>query len=129
MRANAMIWMQRLVFAVFLAGFAALVAAVVLLVSRAEGLPPMPFLAGIMGAAALILLAGACLAMISVAVSAKRAAEALQRMARLGGSVPAPGNAEVEGKAQDGSKLTTDEQSEPRTTPHRPQGKRLVATR
>lgn len=82
-----MIWIQRLVVVVFLAGLAALVVAVVLLIRQSEGVPPMPIFAGLLGAAVLILLAGASLALISIAGSARRSADALQRMARLGGSV------------------------------------------
>lgn len=81
MRGDAMVWIGRLVGAVFVLGLGALIAAVVVLLQRAEGVPPLPVFAGIAGAVVLILLSGACLAAISVAVSARRGAEALQRIA------------------------------------------------
>ncbi|MFN3274408.1 MAG: hypothetical protein ACK41U_07020 [Paracoccus sp. (in: a-proteobacteria)] len=81
MRGDVMVWIGRLVGAVFVLGLGALIAAVVVMVQRAEGVPPLPLLAGVAGAVLLILLSGACLAAISVAVSARRGAEALQQMA------------------------------------------------
>ena len=84
MRADLMGWLQRLVGAVFAIGLLALVAAVVTLVRQAEGVPPLPIYAGLIGAVALILLAGACLALMSIAASARRGANALQQMAGRG---------------------------------------------
>lgn len=84
MRADLMVWVQRLVGLVFVIGLVALVAAVATILRQAEGVPPMPIYAGLIGAVALILLAGACLALISIAVSAKRGAEALSRLSSQG---------------------------------------------
>lgn len=80
MRGDVMVWVGRLVGAVFVLGLLALIAAVVVLVQRAEGVPPLPLFMGLMGVVVLILLSGACLALISLAVSARRGAEALQRL-------------------------------------------------
>ncbi|MDP5308842.1 hypothetical protein [Paracoccus spongiarum] len=85
-RTDPMIWVQRLVAGVFLVGLAALVMAVVGLLRMSEGVPPLPVYAGVVGIAALILLAGACLALISIALSARRGAEALARLAGQGGA-------------------------------------------
>ncbi|WP_182912936.1 hypothetical protein [Paracoccus onubensis] len=119
-----MIWIQRLVAVVFLAGLAALVVAVVLLIRQAEGVPPMPIFAGLLGAAVLILLAGASLALISIAGSARRSADALQRMARAGGFV-----AGLADNADPDSQPATSDITEDAMRPTRPQGKKLVATR
>ncbi len=119
-----MIWIQRLVVVVFLAGLAALIGGVALLLRQAEGVPPMPILAGLLGAAALILLAGASLALISIAGSAKRSADALQRIARSGNAVAGladsmdPGPQPIAGYTADDV-----------MRPARPQGKKLIATR
>ncbi len=86
MRGDVIQWMGRLVAAVFGLGVLALLGAVVVLVRQAEGVPPWPILLGLVGLVALILLAGACLALISIAVSARRGVDALQR---LGGTLPA----------------------------------------
>lgn len=128
MRANAMIWIQRLVAMVFLAGLAALVAAVIILVRQSEGVPPMPIYAGLLGAVALILLAGGCLALISIAGSAKRGADALQRIAGQGRSSTASvGDAETGPQGQDRQPVS--ETVDDPALPPRPQGKKLVATR
>ncbi|MFC0200993.1 hypothetical protein ACFFIZ_11960 [Paracoccus rhizosphaerae] len=82
MRGDAMRWIGWLVALVFLGGVLALVSLVVSLVTRAEGVPPMPIYMGILGFVALIMLSGACLALISIAVSARRAVELMQRGAR-----------------------------------------------
>lgn len=119
-----MIWIQRLVAVVFLAGLVALVAGVVLVVRQAEGVPPMPIFAGLLGAAALILLAGASLALISIAGSAKRSADALQRLARPGGPVTGPADS-----ADPGPQPVAGERIDDAARPTRPQGKKLVATR
>ena len=85
MRGDVMQWVGRLVAAVFGLGVLALLAAVVLLIRQAEGVPPWPILLGLVGLVALILLAGACLALISIAVSARRGVEVLRHLA--GGAV------------------------------------------
>lgn len=119
-----MIWIQRLVVVVFLAGLLALVVGVVLVVRQAEGVPPMPIFAGLLGAAVLILLAGASLALISIAGSAKRSADALQRMARSGGAVTGPADS-----VDPGPQTVTGDRIDEAARPTRPQGKKLVATR
>lgn len=81
MRGDVMVWMGRLVAGVFLLGLLALIAAVAALVQRAEGVPPLPIFGGLIAMAGLILLAGACLALISLAVSARRGLRALEAMA------------------------------------------------
>ena len=81
MRDDVMVWIGRLVMAVFVLGLLALVAAVVALVQRAEGVPPLPIFGGLFGAVVLILLAGACLALMSLAVSARRGVRALEALA------------------------------------------------
>lgn len=90
MRADMMTWVQRAVATVFLVGLAALVAAVVTLVGQAEGVPPLPVYTGLLGVVALILMAGACLALISLAISARRGVEALRRIAAQGGIAAPP---------------------------------------
>ncbi|MGR3197935.1 MAG: hypothetical protein ACU0DH_02400 [Paracoccus sp. (in: a-proteobacteria)] len=79
MRGDAMRWIGWLVALVFGGGMLAIVSLVVSLVTRAEGVPPLPIYMGILGFVALILLSGACLALISIAVSARRAVELMQR--------------------------------------------------
>ncbi|WP_265499118.1 hypothetical protein [Paracoccus beibuensis] len=79
MRGDAMRWIGWLVALVFGAGVLALLGLVVALVRSAEGVPPMPIYMGILGCVALILLAGACLALISIAVSVRRGVDLLQR--------------------------------------------------
>lgn len=81
MRTDIMVWVQRVTGAVFALGVAALVAAVATLAARAETVPPLPIFAGLLGLVALILLAGACMGVISIAISARRGSEALQRLA------------------------------------------------
>lgn len=78
MRGDVMQWVGRLVAAVFGLGVLALTGAVVVLIRQAEGVPPMPVFLGLLGMVALILLAGACLALISIAVSARRAVALLR---------------------------------------------------
>ncbi|SCY52846.1 hypothetical protein [Paracoccus tibetensis] len=81
MRDDVMVWMGRLVAGLFVLGVMAVVATVAVMVARAEGIPPMPILVGIVALVILVLLAGACLAMISLAASARRGVQALERMA------------------------------------------------
>ncbi|MBC9246573.1 hypothetical protein H4P12_07575 [Paracoccus sp. 11-3] len=80
MRADIMTWVSRAVAAVFLVGVLALIGLMVTLIRSAEGVPPLPVFLGILGLVGLILLAGACLALISIALSAKRGVEALGRL-------------------------------------------------
>lgn len=80
MRADVMTWIQRLVAVVFAIGVLALLGAVVVLVRQSTGLPPLPIFVGLAGLTALVLLAGACLALMSIAVSASRGVEALARL-------------------------------------------------
>lgn len=84
MRDDVMIWIGRLVAAVFLLGLLALVAATVALVQRADGVPPLPIFAALIGTVVLILLSGACLALLSLAVSARRGVRALEALAAEG---------------------------------------------
>lgn len=88
MRADLMTWVQRLVALVFGAGCVAIIAASAFLIARADGVPPLPVYAAVVGLAAMILLAGACLALISIAGSARRGADALQRLAAAGSRPP-----------------------------------------
>ncbi|MBU3031793.1 TMEM43 family protein [Paracoccus marinaquae] len=127
-----MTWVQRAVGAVFVIGLVALVAAVVTLVQRAEGVPPLPVYTGLLGAVVLILLAGACLALISIAISARRGAEALRRIAAQGGGLAAP----VAAPARPFTGMSLREvanQPEPEPAaparPQRPSGRTLVAER
>ena len=85
---DVMVWIGRLVAVVFGLGVLSLLGAVVVLVAQAEGVPPMPVFLGLAGLVVLILLAGACLALISIAVSARRGAEALRHLA--GGAMVGP---------------------------------------
>ncbi|RNF35981.1 hypothetical protein [Paracoccus methylarcula] len=134
MRADLMGWVQRLVAMVFVIGLVALVAAITTLVRQAEGVPPLPIYAGLVGAVALILLAGACLALISIAVSARRGADALRRMAAQGGvaaPVAAPARPFSSSPIREAAK---EPEPEPDaitapSRPSRPEGKRLVAQR
>ena len=87
MKADLMTWVQRLVGLVFLIAVLALAGAIFVQVRQAEGIPPMPIFLGLLGLSVLILLAGACMALMSMAGSAKRSADALHRMARQGGGL------------------------------------------
>ncbi|WP_405404157.1 hypothetical protein [Paracoccus sp. Ld10] len=126
MRGDVMQWMGRLVAVVFGLGVLALLGAVAVLVRQAEGVPPWPIFLGLLGLVALILLAGACLALISIAVSARRGAEALQR---LGGTLPAAvAEPEPEPVAQMQGPFTPTGLADASARPVRP-GRSLVATR
>lgn len=72
MRGDVMRWIGWLVAAVFGLGVIALIGAITMLVRAAEGVPPLPVFVGLMGLVVLILLAGACLALISIAVSLRQ---------------------------------------------------------
>lgn len=130
MRADMMTWVQRSVAAVFLVGLVALVAAVVSLVRHAQGVPPLPVYVGVVAVAVLILLAGACLALISIAISTRRGAEALRRLAAQTG-VPAATPAPAATRVFSGASLrevATESASAPQRT-QRPAGRTLVAER
>lgn len=114
-----MIWVQRVVGAVFVLGVAALVASVVTLALRADTVPPLPIYLGILGLVALVMLAGACMALISIAVSARWGAESLSRLAAQG---PAPA-----ARVFSGGSLR--EIAQPQAKPARPATRRLVAER
>lgn len=134
MRADLMGWVQRLVAMVFVIGLVALVAAVVMLVRQAEGVPPLPIYAGLVGAVALILLAGACLALMSIAASARRGANALQQMANRDGLAatvagPTPARPFTPSPMREAPTEAEPEAIAAPQRPSRPEGKRLVATR
>lgn len=133
MRADLMVWVQRLVGLVFATGLVALVVVVALLVRQSEGVPPMPIFMGLLGTAALILLAGACMGLISLAISARRGVDALTRLAAQGNAGPAvttgaqrPFTAtplqEVQTRIEDPGPVAPQR-------PTRPAGRRLVAER
>ncbi len=142
MRADLMVWTQRLVAAVFLVGVFGLGATVVTLVRQAEGVPPLPVYVGLLGLVALLLLAGACMALISIAISARRGTEALRRLAsQTVGAAPVAGpvTGPVSGGARPFSASPLREvaqQPEPDqdpvaapARPARPSGRKLVAER
>lgn len=83
-----MVWVQRIVGGVFAVGVLSLVGAIVVQVGQAEGVPPLPVFLGLLGIVALVLVSGACLALISVAISARQGADALRRMAGQGRAAP-----------------------------------------
>lgn len=80
MKADAMVWVQRIVGVVFAVGVATLIGAIVTQVGEAQGVPPLPVFLGLLGIVGLILLSGTCLALVSLAITARRAAEALHRL-------------------------------------------------
>lgn len=134
MRADVMVWVQRVVGAVFATGVVALVAAVVTLATRAETVPPLPIFLGVLGLVALVLLAGACMALISIAISARRGAESLKRLASQAAAAgPSVGPA----RPFSGQPLREVAPSEPASQaparaaalPARPAGRTLVAER
>lgn len=119
-----MIWMQRLVAVVFVIGIMALVLAIALLIRQSDE-PSLTILVGLVGAAALILLSGGCIALVSIAISARKCADSLARLSHRGESF-AP-------VARASHPLPTAAQSEPvqdeAIRPTRAQGKPLVAER
>lgn len=131
MRADLMTWVQRLVAVVFLVGLAALIAAVLTLLRQSEGVPPLPVYAGLVGIAVLILLAGACLALISIALSARRGAEALRRLAAQGGATAPAGSAARVFTSPPLREVAQENEAEvaARARPSRPAGRMLVAER
>lgn len=84
-----MMWVQRIVGAVFAVGVLALIGAIVTQVGQAEGLPPLPIFVGLLGIVVLVLLSGGCLALISLAITVRRGVEALQRPPAQPGQAPA----------------------------------------
>ncbi|SEO05407.1 hypothetical protein SAMN04489859_103138 [Paracoccus alcaliphilus] len=125
-----MVWVQRVTGAVFAIGVVALIAAVVTMAMRADSVPPLPIYAGILGLVALILLAGACMALISIAISARRGSEALWRLAKQGGTTTAAIGPARPFSAQPLREAAQPEPAEPASTrPPRPSGRRLVAER
>lgn len=88
MKADAMVWVQRIVGVVFTVGVVALIGAIVTQVGQAEGLPPLPIFVGLLGIVVLILLSGACLALISLAITARRGIKALERLPAQPASPP-----------------------------------------
>lgn len=122
MRGDVMRWIGWLVAAVFGLGVIALIGAVVMLVRAAEGVPPLPVFVGLMGLVVLILLAGACLALISIAVSL-----------RQGIAMPVAAKAPAQ-PAAPRAKVARDEPVEDEAEPETPArpvrtGRVLVATR
>lgn len=88
----------------------------------------MPIYAGLLGAAALILLAGACLALLSIAGSAKRGADALQQIAGQGRVSQTP-SVQTGALPQEKIRQPVPEDESGPALPPRPQGKKLVASR
>jgi hypothetical protein len=135
MRADLMTWMQRLVGLVFVLSVLALIGAVVSLLRQGEGFPPLPIFVGVLGLCVLILLTGASMALISIAISARRGEASLRRLANQGPAVSA--------KMQTARPFTAaplrevvaepEPQPEPELTaparPARPAGRTLVAER
>lgn len=128
-----MVWVQRIVAAVFAVGVLSLIGAIVTQVGAAEGWPPLPIFVGLLGIVGLILMSGACLALISVAISARRGADALRRMAGQGGTAPlaAPTGVPARVFTQPALREVAEPaQPEPAPTrPARPAGRTLVAER
>lgn len=79
MRGDVMKWVGRMVAMVFGLGVLALIGALAVLIGRSDGVPPLPVFGGLLALVMLILLAGACLALISLAVSARRALRLLEQ--------------------------------------------------
>lgn len=129
MKTDAMVWVQRTVGAVFAVGVVALIGAIVGQVGQAEGLPPLPIFVGLLGVVTLILLSGACLALISLAISARRGADALRRLAGQGMAAPVAAPARVFSQPPL-REVVAEAQPEPAPTrPARPVGRILVAER
>lgn len=129
MKADAMVWVQRIMGAVFALGVVALVGAIVTQVGQAEGLPPLPIFLGLLGIVGLILLSGACLALVSVAISARRGAEALCRIAGQGSAAPVAAPTRVFSQPPL-REVAAEPQPDPAPVrPARPAGRILVAER
>lgn len=125
MRVDLLVWTRRLMALVFLAGLAAIIAAVFILVRQSEGVPPMPIFTGLVAAVALVLLAGASLALVSIAGAARRGANALERLAQQGVK-PAPSHPFSASPLREAEEAG---QAEATVKPPRPAGKKLVAER
>lgn len=132
MKADVMVWVQRIVGAVFAVGVLALIGAIVTQVGQAEGLPPLPIFVGLLGIVALILASGICLALISLAISARAGSEALRRMAGQGAAAPAAATAAPTRVFSQTPlrEVIVEPQPQPEPArPARPAGRRLVAER
>lgn len=129
MRADLMTWVQRSVAAVFLVGLAALVAAIAALLRQSEGVPPLPVYLALVGLSALILLAGACLALISIAISARRGSDALHRMAAGQGTGIGAGRVFTTTPLREVAKEASPMPESGPARPSRPSGRPLVAER
>lgn len=133
MRADAMTWVLRTVGSVFVIGVLALLALVTVQIRAATGIPPLPVMIGILGLVALILLAGACLALISLALSARSGVAELRRIAAQGGAVGKPASARVFSPSPLQAVAQPEPEPEPAITaparPARPAGRNLVAER
>lgn len=128
MKADAMIWVQRIVGAVFALGVAALIGAIVTQVGQAQGVPPLPVFLGLLGIVALILLSAACLALISLAITARRGVEAVQRLSAQ--PVPAPARVFTAQPLREAARQPEAAAAHPGADrPLRPGGKTLVAER
>lgn len=125
MRADPMKWVQRLVGLVFVIGLVGIGAAMATMISQAEGVPPLPVYLGLLGLVLLILLAGACLALISLAITVGRSAEALQRIAAAGGT----NSGNLRPFSSGSLREVAAGEPEPDTRPARPAGRKLVAER
>lgn len=128
MRTNIMGWVQRLVALVFLIGLIGVIVGVVMVVRSGEGVAPLPIFTGLLGAVGLILLAGACLALISMANSMQRGVEALQKISAQGGRA-APVAAVVAKPFTPTALHPEPEEEEKTVRPARPAGRTLVAER
>ena len=132
MKADVMVWVQRIVGAVFAIGVFALIGAIVVQVGQAEGLPPLPIFLGILGIVTLILMAGACLALVSVAISARKGADALRRIAGQATAAPVASKAAPVRVFSQAPlrEVISEPQPEPAPVrPARPAGRTLVAER
>lgn len=127
MKADTMVWVQRIVGAVFAVGVVALIGAIVTQVGPSQGFPPLPIFLGLLGIVTLILLSAACLALVSVAITLRRGVAALNRL-----PVPAPTASRVftAQPLRDLARPADPGASPPASDrPVRPAGKTLVAER
>lgn len=142
MRADLMTWVQRLVGLVFVIGLIALSGAVFVQISQSEDIPPLSVFMGLVGLSVLILLAGACLSLISLAGSARRGADALQKLAWQAGGISPAAVASATTTSAASRPFTTAPMADIATQPEpqpqgpvapsrplRPSGRRLVAER
>lgn len=134
MRADAMTWVFRTVGAVFVIGVLTLLALVIVQIRSATGIPPLPVFVGVLGIVGLILLAGACLALISLALSARRGVVELRRIAASAGTAAiAPVATRVFTPSSLPELAKPEPEPEPAITaparPARPAGRNLVAER